>query len=152
MSGASPDPTSSPSPGDDPGARPKSFRARFQTYVAARLELLDIESREAGRFVVRQGILAAALAVVALFAYALILVALVAVLGQWLSSTWPATFASGWPTAALTLGVLHVIVAGVLIALLRRKNPARLFDYTRSEFQKDREWLQHDPSSNENGS
>ncbi len=147
----SPDPTEGPAP----RARKtlSSMGQGLQQYLEARGELFAIESREAGRHATRKGILGVALVVAAFFAYGLILCAAVSLAGGWLEARFPKQFSTiGWECAALLAGLLHIALAFGLLFLLRRKPAAPLFDVTRQEFQKDRQWIQDQQSANENKS
>ena len=94
-----------------------------------------------------------ALVVAAFFAYGLILCAAVSLAGGWLEARFPKQFSTiGWECAALLAGLLHIALAFGLLFLLRRKPAAPLFDVTRQEFQKDRQWIQDQQSVNENKS
>ncbi|NNC89659.1 MAG: phage holin family protein [Akkermansiaceae bacterium] len=151
MPGEPPDPEPGVPPDDGRAPQP-SIGARLHTYLQARLDLFALESKEAAGVVARQGVLGVLLALAAFFAYVLILAAAVSLLGQWLASAWPDAFATvGWEVAALGFGLLHVLAAAAFFLLLRRKPDPPLFEYTRSEFQKDREWLHERQSSKKSG-
>lgn len=127
-----------------------SFAQGLQQYLLARGELLSIESREAGRHATRKAILGVALACAAIFAYGLFLCAAVSLVGGWIETRFSPRFDQiGWQCVALAAGLLHVLLALVLLHLLRRKPVEPLFDVTRREFQKDRQWL-HDQQTREN--
>ena len=89
-----------------------------------------------GRVAMAQGLerligLAAALWLAAM-AWALLVaggVAAVAWLGGW-----------RWPWVALAAGLLHAVVAALLLRSLRAARPAA-FPFTREEFKKDFEWI-----------
>lgn len=134
-----------PADGDGPpGVRATftSFADGLRQYVAARSELLSIESREAARVAGRKGALAAIIAASTFTAYALLLVAAVSVTGHWLRNVLPGNWSQfGWQTAALLAGLLHLAVAAGCFRALRRSPRQPLFEVTRSEIQKDRQWL-----------
>jgi len=107
------------------------------TYVAARLELLRIEAAEVLRRSVRRVILAAILATLAFFAWALVVAGGVGWLTAWLEA---AGYPVAWYWVALGFGVLHMAGAVIIgVALTRRGPPA--FATTMAEFEKDRRWL-----------
>ena len=129
---------------DHPGARDSAaeFRRGLEEHLRARAELLGIESREAAAFFARKSVLGLAAAGVTFSCYSLFLVATVSLLGRWLEGTWPRPFEGiGWQVVALSFAALHLPLAFVLFSRLKRKSTAPLFEYTRAEFQKDRQWL-----------
>lgn len=142
-----PDSSSSHATGDEPtGVRGtiSSFAAGFRQYLEARGELLSIESREAARFAARQGTLGMVLAVACLIAYLLLLVAAISLVGHWLTMILPGEWSQfGWQTAAAAAALLHLGLAAACYRALHRHSDQPLFEITRSEFQKDRQWL-HD--------
>jgi uncharacterized membrane protein YqjE len=138
--------------GDEPsGVRGTfaSFAQGLQQYLAARGELLAIESREAGRIAGRKGILAAILAAALFFAYSLLLVAAVSLAGHWLALLLPDSWSQfGWQAAAVTAALLHLGVAAACYRTLRKPSQQPLFEVTRSEFEKDRQWLNDQQTTN----
>lgn len=143
----------SPAPADEPSPSTRETAAAFarglQQYLAARGELLAIESREAARYTTRKAVLGTTLALCAFFAYTLILCAAVSLAGRWLESAFPAHFAKiGWQSAALLAGLLHVVASLVFVTLLRKKPAEPLFEVTRRELQKDRQWLHDQQTDN----
>lgn len=148
-----PDSSSPPRPGGEPlGVRAtiSSLASGFQQYLDARRELLAIESREAARFAARQGIIAIILAGAAILAYLLLLVAGVSLGGHWLSSILPGKWSQfGWQTATAAAALLHLGLAAACFRALRHSSTPPLFEVTRDEFQKDRQWLQDQQTRNE---
>ena len=147
MPGHPPDSRPRPAaPGEDAPPPVKDSVALFarglQQYLEARSELLAIESREAARLAVRKAIVGGAVASFTFFAYGLVLCAAVSLAGRWLESSFPRVFDKiGWECAALIIGLLHVVAGIVFLTALRRKSDRPLFEITRREFQKDRQWL-----------
>ena len=105
--------------------------------MEARIELIQIESREACRQAMRQGIVAGMLCAIAFFAWALLLAGGIGWLAHGLEQSghpW------GWPKITLAAAVLHILLGvGLFLALRLRNQPS--FPVTRNEFEKDREWL-----------
>ena len=151
-----PGPLPPPGPDPDHDSFSESSRAllhQLRNHLQARLELLELEAREAAQRAARMGAIGIAAAGLALFAYALVLAALVSLLGHWLAGRWPSLFANaGWQTVALTLGGLHL--AGIALLFRRFKHSARtpLFESSRAELAKDSQWLPHHHSRNKSDS
>lgn len=148
------DPASSPKPGDGSSSVRDgfaSFADGLRQYLLARGELLAIEAREATRVAGRKGTLAFLLATAVFFGYALLLVAAVALVGQWLGGILPGSWSHfGWQTAAVLAGLLHLAMAALCYRALRQSPREPLFEVTRSEFQKDRQWLDDQQTNSEN--
>lgn len=147
-----PDPAKASPSRDAPPSVPPPLTQGLQDYLCARIELLALESQEAAAVAKQKGTLGLAMAVTAIFGYALILVALVALTGNALSALLSPTLAPfSWPIAALLFGILHFLAAYLLYNKLRRKAPNPLFEITRSELEKDRQWIHDQQIRNENG-
>lgn len=102
--------------------------------IASRIALIELESKDAVRQGARSAIMIVAAVFCAVFAWALLLaggVSLIAV-----AADWP------WYLVALGVAALHLLVAFVLV---NRARPAALtaFPVTRSEFNKDRQWIEN---------
>lgn len=102
-------------------------------FTATRLELIQLEARIFGQATARKTALALVLAVASLVAWLCLLAGLVGVLHHF--TCWP------WWSFALGFGLVHVLIAWRLAAVLKRPNPPA-FPITRAEFQKDRLWMQ----------
>ena len=116
---------------------PVGWREALGDWATARVELIQIESREASRSALRKGVLAGALAATVFFIWALLLAGGIGLLTAYLESCghpW------GWPAVTLAAAGLHALLALGLAVALRRPTPPP-FPITRSEFEKDREWL-----------
>lgn len=132
---------------DPPAYRPvKEVRHGLREHLHARVELLSLELTEAREIFARKGAFGLLLVLAAALAYLLLLVAGIGFLGRWFASLGSSM---GWELATLLAGLLHAAVAALCFLLLRRKSDPALFEYTRAEFQKDREWLRPDPTNNE---
>jgi len=130
-------PSSLPANTPDPSPPPNGWLEALAAWVQSRLELIQIESREASRLALRKGILAGALAATAFFIWALLVAGGIGWVSAYLERTghpW------GWPVVTFAFAGLHVLLAGGLLLALRRPNPPS-FPITRIEFEKDREWL-----------
>jgi uncharacterized membrane protein YqjE len=125
----------------------KVLRDGLRDHLHARAELLGIEAREASEVVAHKGTLGIAAVALLFFAYALLLLALISLLGLWVES-WSENFAGfGWQLAAIGAGSIHFLIALILIKKLKRKPAQPLFEYSRAEFHKDRAWLNPPKSS-----
>ncbi|HJM64124.1 MAG: hypothetical protein CMN05_03390 [Roseibacillus sp.] len=152
-SGSSSDPSPESGKHDPAGKSAHQFGEGLGDHLKARAELLSIETREAGEVAARKGSLAIAAVVFLFFAYALVLATVVSLLGRWLESLSSQFSGLGWQLAALAAGFLHFLVALALFRKLKQKRELNLFEFTRAEFNKDREWLnQSKTSANENES
>jgi uncharacterized membrane protein YqjE len=110
-----------------------SWRESAVEFVSARIELVALEAREAGIATARKGVLLAFIAGCAMTAW---LTGMAGLIG------WVATSGNGiaWHWVALAAAVLHLILAGIAVAVLRRPAPPA-FPLARAELSKDREWL-----------
>lgn len=116
----------------DPGPPPVDWRQALGELFTSRAELIRLESLAAAKGIVSKIIWGAALGVAALFCWLLLLAGGIGLLAK---STGVA-----WHWFALALAGLHLLVALVAYAKLRRPAPAT-FPHTKAEFQRDREWL-----------
>ena len=134
------------------GSIPHLLRG-LQEYLAARTELLGIESAEASQFAKQQALHGIILAVAALFGYSLLLVAVIAIFGAVIAPLLPSPLNDfGWHIIAIAAGSLHFLLAFRMLRKLRRPPGAPLFEVTRSEFQKDRQWIKDQQDKNESSS
>lgn len=125
-----------PENNDGPMSRPKrpsNWREALLALIAARLTLIELESRDAGKQTARRISLISAAGGCALFAWALLLVGGISLISE--SANWP------WDRVAISVAALHLLAA---IALFRAaKTPTEpTFPVTRAEFKKDREWIE----------
>jgi uncharacterized membrane protein YqjE len=109
-----------------------SLRESAVEFVSARMELLALETREAGHRAIKVGVMAAIVAGCAMIAW----LAIVAGLIGWVAAA--GKFA--WHFAALGAALLHLLVAGIVVALLRRPS-SPMFSISKAELLKDRAWL-----------
>lgn len=141
-----------PSPDESTGSVARILQS-IQTYFAARTELFGIESAEAAQYAKQQAVLGIILVIAAFFGYALLLVALVSLLGSALSAILPSSLAPfGWQIMALLFAALHLLLAFCLGKKLRQPPTTPLFETTRAEFQKDRQWINDQQSTTESDS
>ena len=101
-------------------------------FVSARMELLALEAREARHQAAKCGVMAAIIAGCAMTAWFTGIAGLIG----WVA----AAGKFPWHFAALGAAVLHLIVAGIVVAMLRRPS-SPMFSISKAELLKDREWL-----------
>ncbi len=109
-------------------------------FLSARAELLSIEGKEAAGLLSKRLARFAIGILFLIFAYFLILAGGVHFLGIFMSEKLTGPFA-GWAGAALIISVLHLILAIIFISKARSRSERPLFELTRSEWQKDQQWL-----------
>ncbi len=131
--------------GDSPAESAHQFREGLGNHLKARAELLALEAGEAGEIVAQKGILGLLTTAFFLFAHALVLCAVISLLGRWTSHATGELF--GWELPALLIGIIHLFVALALLRKLKKKPEQALFEYTRAEFRKDHAWLDQDKNS-----
>ena len=102
--------------------------------IAARVALIELESKEAALAAGRRTALIGAACACVFFMWALAITAAVSLISR--AVGWP------WDWVAAGLAALHLIV-GILLAQSAKSagNPA--FPFTRAEFKKDREWIEN---------
>ncbi|MBC8127424.1 MAG: phage holin family protein [Gloeobacteraceae cyanobacterium ES-bin-144] len=113
---------------------PSNWREALLSLIAARISLIQIESKDVAKSVARKAIGIACLAFCVVFAWALLLTGGIYALSQ--AAHWP------WYWIAISAGVLHII-AGLLIARCTKTPTTPPFPVTRTEFQKDRTWIEN---------
>lgn len=102
--------------------------------VAARVALFQLESKVAVRGATRRAGIIAAACGCAFAAWMLLLAGGVSIISQ--STGWP------WNWVAVGLAAVHLLV-GVILAQVARSAETPNFPATRTEFQKDREWIEN---------
>lgn len=117
-----------------------SFLKDASAHVRIRAELLAIESKEAAHLYGRKFGLALAGLLLLLIGYLLILAGMIGILGAMISGS--GVTLANWIGVAWALSGLHLI-AGFL--LLRKSKGSGsddpVFEFTRNELKKDRQWL-----------
>ena len=131
-----------PTPDDSSLPADHSWQSALAEFVSTRVELIRLESQEAAKVAKKRTCLTITLAIIASTAWLSFIAGIIGLTSQYSSITW-------W-MAALAAAALHAIIAGILISKLKQPTPP-LFTVTRSEFQKDRLWMQHlkTPKSND---
>lgn len=116
------------------GPPPANWREALMALIAARVALIELESKEAALAAGRRTALIGAACACVFFMWALAITAAVSLISR--AVGWP------WDWVAAGLAALHLIV-GILLAQSAKSagNPA--FPFTRAEFKKDREWIEN---------
>ena len=102
--------------------------------IASRLELIQLESRQAAQDASRRAVWVGLAAGCAFAAWMLLLAGGVSLVSQ--ASGWP------WNWVAVGLACLHLLV-GLILARAAKSAATPAFPATRAEFQKDREWIEN---------
>ena len=129
--------------GDEPESPlPKGLTS----YVRTRLQLVSIETQEALTHLKGKVGPLVLVMVCAFFGYSLLLLAVVSLLGKLLSSwgLW------GWELSALILAGLHIGAIFLMKKKISAKPSSPLFEYSRAEIERDREWIQEHNPKNKN--
>lgn len=124
-------------PDNDSSNQPNSLPSNWVEAVAAlvqsRIQLITLEFSELAKHRVRSLVSLIIAAILLFFTWALILAGGIAAIAA--ATNWP------WYWIALATAVIHLIIAIILVKLPKAEAPEP-FPITRSEFQKDREWLE----------
>ncbi|MEY3896637.1 MAG: hypothetical protein RLZZ214_2157 [Verrucomicrobiota bacterium] len=102
--------------------------------VAARLALIELESKDAAQAAGRRTALIGAACACVFFTWALLLAAGVSLISR--TSGWP------WDWISIGLATLHLLV-GIVLAQSAKSSGNPAFPVTRAEFKKDREWIEN---------
>jgi hypothetical protein len=113
-------------------APPANWREAVADLLSARIDLIRLEASQASAEGARKALALAVMAISIAFTWALVLVGLIPLISE--------SFGIKWPIIALGAAGLHLFVALLMGARIRRQSePA--FPITRKEFQRDREWF-----------
>ena len=115
-------------------APPANWRVALMDLIASRLALIQLESKDLVRQGIRHVICLVAACFCLFFTWALGVAGLVALIAH--AAGWP------WHWVALAAAGLHLLSA-VILAQLAKPAGVSAFPVTRSEFQKDREWIEN---------
>ncbi len=124
---------SGPNPGGD-APLPSNWREALLSLIASRVELIQLESKEAAGQGARRAILIVTAVICVFFTWALMLAGGIAALSH--STSWP------WYWIAITAAAIHLAAAFLMVMAAKSRNQPS-FPVTRAEFQKDREWIQN---------
>lgn len=136
----------SPEPGNEAQASSSPSRPlpkEISDFLSARIELASIEASEAAEYAARQTAHGISVALCAFFTWTLLLAGLTGILApfadQWLHGKLDNI--PGWAAILIVLSGLHALAALLFFGQLKKKPATRLFDLTRNEFQRDKQWL-----------
>jgi cytochrome bd-type quinol oxidase subunit 2 len=115
-------------------SHPSNWRSALLTLIASRVTLVQLESQDAAKAGARRGLLLVAVLVCAFFTWALLLAGGIAAISQ--ITAWP------WHWIAIAASGAH-LAAALLFARTARKPGPPVFPVTRTEFQRDREWIEN---------
>jgi hypothetical protein len=111
-----------------------AWQSSLAEFFHARIELIRLESRDAGAFFAVKIIATAITASAAIIAWACFLVGIIGAATH--------VFHAPWWICTLLLGFLHLIIA-MIAAKKMCGAPRSLFPVTRGEFEKDKLWMQN---------
>jgi uncharacterized membrane protein YqjE len=116
------------------GLPPANWREALMGLVSSRLALIELEAKDAAKSGVRRVVFLVGVCGCLFFTWALLLVGLVPLIAD----------ATGWPWSKVALGAagVHLLVA-LIFYKLAKPSEAPSFPVTRTEFQKDREWIEN---------
>ena len=112
-------------------------------FIAARMELIGIEAKEAAGFAAKKATHGVILAICGFFIWCLVLTALTGILAPVASGYLEGSvdWLPGWCAVLLVLALLHTVVALVCVIRLRKKPTDPLFALSRQELENDKQWL-----------
>lgn len=102
--------------------------------VATRVALIQLESKDVAKEATRRAALIGAACVGGVIAWALLLAGGISLIAE--KGGWP------WNRVALAAAAVHLLLAFIFIRLSKSSGTAA-FPITRTEFQKDREWIEN---------
>jgi uncharacterized membrane protein YqjE len=127
--GAAANPESQP---QDP--LPANWREALMSLIATRLNLIELEAKDAAKEAATRGVALVAAVAFIIFAWLLLLAGGVSLIAK--SANLP------WDQVAIGLAALHFL-GGIIFARLAKPSAATAFPVTRTEFKKDREWIEN---------
>lgn len=110
------------------------WRTALTALLAARLDLIQIESKDLASELARRGSWLVAACGCAFFTWALLLVSVIPLVAEKLGCA--------WNLVALAAAMFHLLL-GLIFTRLAKPKPADAYPFTRAEFKKDREWIEN---------
>lgn len=109
-----------------------SWPAALAALASARIAIISAESRNAVGSILSKIVWAAVAALCALFAWITLLAGLIGFV--------PQITALDWFHVAFILAGIHLLIILIAVILLKKKSPP-VFEVTKAEFMKDKQWL-----------
>ena len=120
-----------------------SMKQAVSSFLAARMELASIEAKEAAEIGTRKILFVLGTVTSALLGWLLLLASLTVVFGifvdQWFARG--VSWLSGYAVILFIFASLHFLVAAICLQIFKKKSRVTLFELTREEIQKDKQWL-----------
>ncbi len=116
-----------------PPQEASAWQSSLAEFIHTRIELIRLESQDAGTFFAGKACAAIIAVCAAIMAWACLLVGFIGGAAH--------LFHTPWWICTLVLGLLHIII-GIVAAKKMRATSRPLFPVTRGEFEKDKLWLQ----------
>lgn len=130
---------------DDEHSSASSLGTGFASYFRTRLQLVSIETQEALLHLRAKVIPLVVALVCGVVVYLLLLATLISFLGKLLNHWTQSPFVS-WEIPGLLVLILHALILFRMRKALTRPSETPLFEYSRAELERDREWIQdHTP-------
>lgn len=114
------------------------------SYLKTKAELAAIEAQEAAAEIGKKAAAGSKAAFFGIFAYTLLIATLIGAGSNLLQGKIPQIekYIGTWPIITGALFILHIIAAVIFIDKLRKAGKQPLFSLTKSELEKDKQWLQ----------
>lgn len=120
-----------------------SMSGALSGFIGARAELALIEAREAASFVGKKTGIGLLFCFCLFFTWALILAGLAGICAPLFNKLLSnhAAWVPGWTLVVFLFAILHVVIAIICAAKLKKKPKEQLFELSRREIQNDKQWL-----------
>ena len=131
---------------DEPslGETSGDLKTALSGFIAARIELISLEAKEAASFASKKAIYGSVLGISLFFIWALILAGLTGVLAPMATErlAGKVDWLPGWAAVLFGIAILHAVAALFCVILLKKKPASPLFELSRQEIENDKQWLQ----------
>lgn len=114
------------------------------SYLKTKAELAAIEAKEAAAEIGQKASAGSKAAFFGIFAYALLIATIIGAGTRLIEGKIPQLeqYIGTWPIITAALFFLHIIIAVIFIDKLKKSGNNPLFPLTKSELEKDKQWLQ----------
>ncbi|MEP2775729.1 MAG: phage holin family protein [Luteolibacter sp.] len=129
---------------DSSASASENWPSALGALVSARIAIISEEARIAAESTVKKVALAVVAAITGLLFWVILMAGLIGFVPSLTSGL-------AWFHVALIIAGIHLLVAIIAILLLKKKSPPS-FSLTRSEFEKDRQWLSKSKQNPTSGS